>query len=103
MSEQKSKKVIKVAATSRTPSVAGAIAGILRDDGEVEVQAIGASAVNQALKALVTAQKFLSQEGKNLRFHPKFLDTVIKGKERTVLQFMVELGSKPYPQLGYGD
>ena len=92
MSNQNDMKVIKVAATSRTPSVAGAIAGILRDEGKVEVQAIGASAVNQALKAMVTAQKFLNHEGKNLRFQPKFLDTTIKGKERTVLQFMVEMG-----------
>ena len=90
-------KIIKVAAISRTPSVAGAIAGILRDDGEVEVQAIGATAVNQALKALVTAHKFLCAEGKALRFQPKFLDTQIKGKERTVMQFLVEMGSDIVP------
>ncbi len=102
MSQHNGMKVIKVAATSRTPSVAGAIAGILRDDGKVEVQAIGASAVNQALKAMIAAQKFLSHEGKNLRFQPKFLDTVIRGKERTVLQFMVEMGSLQY-QTGFGD
>ena len=97
MPNQNHTKVIKVAATSRTPSVAGAIAGILRADGHVEVQAIGASAVNQAIKAMVAAQKFLSHEGRDLRFHPKFLDTTIKGQERTVLQFMVEMYQGSYP------
>ncbi|MCL4870803.1 MAG: stage V sporulation protein S [Anaerolineae bacterium] len=83
-------KVIKVAATSRTSSVAGAIAGILRDDGRVEVQAIGATAVNQTLKALITARRYLRLEGIELRFQPKFIDALIKGKERTVIQFVVE-------------
>ena len=84
-------KIIKVAAKSRTPSVAGAIAGILREDGRVEIQAIGAMAVNQALKALVTARKYLLQENKELLFQPVFMDTSIKGKDRTILQIIVEI------------
>ncbi len=90
-------KIIKVAALSRPPSVAGAIAGILRDDGRVEVQAIGASAVNQALKAMVSAYKFLNLEGKELHFRPQFLDTQIKGKERTVMQFVIEIKQEISP------
>ena len=89
-SEEPRTKIIKVAASSRTNAVAGAIAGILRETGFVEVQAIGASAVNRALKAIVLAQRFLTHEGKKLCFYPRFIDTLIKGQERTALQFMIE-------------
>ena len=90
MSGETPMKIIKVAALSRTPAVAGAIAGIVREDGSVEVQAIGASAVNRAIKSIVMAQRFLRAEQKNLYFHPRFMDTLVKGQERTVLQFVVE-------------
>ncbi len=90
MSEEPQKKIIKVAASSRINAVAGAIAGVLREHGFVEVQAIGASAVNRAIKAIVLAQRYLTSEGKKLCFYPRFIDTLIKGQERTVLQFMIE-------------
>lgn len=94
MSGETPMKIIKVAASSRTPAVAGAIAGIVREHGSVEVQAIGASAVNRAIKSIVMAQKYLHAEEKHLWFHPRFMDTLIKGQERTVLQLVVESASR---------
>jgi stage V sporulation protein S len=55
--------VIKVKANSRTAAVAGAIAGVIREHKRAEVQAIGAGAVNQAVKALVLAKGYLAEDG----------------------------------------
>ena len=62
--------IIRVRAVSRTAAVAGAIAGIFRDMKHAEVQAIGAGAVNQAVKALVLAKNFLSLDGIDVVFTP---------------------------------
>ena len=82
--------VIKVKGTSRTSAVAGAIAGVVRENRRAEVQAIGASAVNQAVKAMALAKSYLSQDGIYVVFIPEFVDVVIDEKIRTAIKFVVE-------------
>ncbi|NET74134.1 MAG: stage V sporulation protein S [Sphaerospermopsis sp. SIO1G2] len=82
--------VIKVSAKSRTASVAGAIAGVIRDNGRAEVQAIGAGAVNQAIKAVAIASGYLEEEGKEIVCIPEFVDIAIDESERTALRLLVE-------------
>lgn len=82
--------VIKVSGTSRTSAVAGAIAGIFRENKYAEVQAIGASAVNQAVKALVLAKGYLAEDGYEVIFIPQFTDVEIEGKVRTAIKLIVE-------------
>ena len=81
---------IKVAATSRSTAVAGAIAGTMRDHGEAEVQAIGAGAVNQAAKALAIAHGYLLGDNIDLVCIPQFVELEIDGQERTGVRFRVE-------------
>lgn len=83
--------VIKVSGTSRTSAVAGAIAGVFRENKRAEVQAIGAGAVNQAVKALVLAKGYLSEDGYDVIFTPEFTDVEIDGKVRTAIKLTVEL------------
>lgn len=82
--------VIKVSAKSRTASVAGAIAGVIREHGRAEVQAIGAGAVNQAIKAVAIASGYLEEEGKEIICVPEFVDIAIDDSERTALRLLVE-------------
>ncbi|MBM3138171.1 MAG: stage V sporulation protein S [Chloroflexi bacterium] len=81
---------IKVKAVSRTAGVAGAIAGVIREQKHAEVQAIGAGAVNQAVKALVLAKNFLEQDGIEIVFKPEFVNVEIDDKVRTAIKFVVE-------------
>jgi len=81
---------IKVAANSRTSAVAGAIAGVFREHRRAEVQAIGASAVNQAVKALALAKGYLAEDGFNIVCIPYFVDVEIDDKVRTAIRFTVE-------------
>jgi len=83
--------IIKVKAVSRTAGVAGAIAGVIREEKHAEVQAIGAGAVNQAVKALVLARSFLGQDGIDITFVPEFANVEIDGKVRTAIKFIVEV------------
>jgi stage V sporulation protein S len=82
--------VIKVSGTSRTSAVAGAIAGVVRENKRAEIQAIGASAVNQAIKALTLAKGYLAGDGFDIIFTPEFVDVEIDGKVRTAIKFIVE-------------
>ena len=82
--------VIKVSASSRTSSVAGAIAGMVREHQRAEVQAIGAGAVNQAVKATAIARGYLLEDGINVVCLPEFTTVDIEGKERTALRLVVE-------------
>lgn len=82
--------VIKVSGSSRTSAVAGAIAGVFRDNKRAEVQAIGAGAVNQAVKALVLARGYLREDGFNVCCMPEFADVEIDGKVRTAIKLVVE-------------
>jgi stage V sporulation protein S len=82
--------IIKVSGTSRTSAVAGAIAGVFRDNYRAEVQAIGAIAVNQAVKALALAKGYLKEDGYDVIFIPQFVDVEIDEKIRTAIRFTVE-------------
>jgi stage V sporulation protein S len=82
--------IIKVSAGSRTSSVAGAIAGVVRDHNRAEVQAIGAGAVNQAVKAVAIARGFLQEDGLDVICIPEFTTVDIDGKERTAIRMVVE-------------
>ncbi len=82
--------VIKVSGKSRTSAVAGAIAGVIRENKRAEVQAIGASAVNQAVKAIALAKSYLVEDGYNIVFIPEFVDVEIDEKVRTAIKFIVE-------------
>ena len=82
--------IIKVKAVSRTAAVAGAIAGVMRDNKHAEIQAIGAGAVNQAVKAMVLAKNFLAQDEMPVVFTPEFVNVEIDGKVRTAIKFVVE-------------
>jgi stage V sporulation protein S len=82
--------IIKVSGTSRTSAVAGAIAGVFRENKHAEVQAIGAIAVNQAVKALVLAKGYLKEDGFEIFFVPEFVDVEIDGKVRTAIKFVVD-------------
>jgi stage V sporulation protein S len=81
--------IIKVSATSRTSAVAGAIAGIFRERQFVNVQAIGASAVNQAVKALALARNYLAEDGYDVVSIPEFVDVEIDGNIRTAIRLNV--------------
>ena len=82
--------MIKVSADSRTSAVAGAIAGVIRDHRHAEVQAIGAGAVNQAVKALVLATGYLKLDGINVACTPEFADVTIDDKVRTAIRLVID-------------
>ena len=82
--------IIKVKANSRTAAVAGAIAGVVREHQHAEIQAIGAGAVNQAVKALVLAKGYLAEDNIIVVAIPEFVDVEIEGKVRTAIKLRVE-------------
>lgn len=82
--------MIKVSANSRTSAVAGAIAGVVREHHRAEVQAIGAGAVNQAMKALVLATGYLKNDGIHVSCVPEFADVTIDDKVRTAIKLVIE-------------
>jgi stage V sporulation protein S len=82
--------IIKVKANSRTAAVAGAIAGVIREHKYAEVQAIGAGAVNQSIKALVLATGYLAEDGISVVCVPEFVDVDIDGKVRTAVKLVIE-------------
>src|SRR5215207_6994869 len=82
--------MIKVSATSRTSAVAGAIAGVVREHHRAEVQAIGAGAVNQAVKALVVATGYLRLDGIHVSCVPEFAEITIDDKVRTAIKLVIE-------------
>jgi stage V sporulation protein S len=83
-------EVIKVAARSRSTAVAGAIAGVVRENGRAEVQAIGAGAVNQAVKAAAIASGYLELDGITIVCIPSFVEVEIDGQERTAIKLSIE-------------
>jgi stage V sporulation protein S len=82
--------VLKVSAKSNPNSVAGALAGVLRERGTAELQAIGAGALNQAVKAVAIARGFVAPSGVDLICIPAFTDIVIDGEDRTAIKLIVE-------------
>ena len=82
--------VLKVSAKSNPNSVAGALAGVIREQGSAEIQAIGAGALNQAAKAVAIARGFVAPRGIDLICIPAFTDILIEGEERTAIKLIVE-------------
>ena len=76
--------VLKVSTKSNPNSVAGALAGVLRENGKAEIQAIGAGALNQAVKAIAIARGFVAPHGMD------FIDITIDGEERTAIKLLIE-------------
>lgn len=83
-------EVLKVSSKSSPNSVAGAIAGVIREKGEAEIQVIGAGALNQAIKAIAIARGFVAPSGLDLICTPAFTDVQINGEERTALRLLIE-------------
>jgi stage V sporulation protein S len=81
--------VLKVSSKSNPNSVAGAIAGVLSERGNIEIQAIGAGALNQAIKAIAIARGFVASSGVNLVFVPAFTDVLINNENRTAIKLIV--------------
>ena len=83
-------EILKVSSKSNPNRVAGALANVFREKGMVEVQAVGAGALNQAIKAIAIARGFIIPSGKNLVCIPSFQDIMIDGEERTAIKLLVE-------------
>lgn len=83
-------EVLKVSSKSSPNSVAGALAGVLRERGIAELQAIGAGALNQGVKAVAIARGFVAPSGMDLICIPAFTDIEIDGEERTAIKLIVE-------------
>ncbi len=83
-------EVLKVSANSKPKAVAGALAAVLRAHGSAEVQAVGAGAVNQAVKAIAIARGYVAPNGIDLVSIPAFAEIDIDGEERTAIKFFVQ-------------
>ena len=83
-------ETLKVGSKSNPNSVAGALANAFRTTGNVEIQAIGAGALNQAIKAIAIARGFVAPSGKNLICIPAFTDISIDGEAKTAIKLIVE-------------
>jgi stage V sporulation protein S len=84
-------EILKVSATSNPGAVAGAIAGVVRTQHAVEVQAIGAGAVNQAIKAIAISRGYVAPGGLDLICIPSFINISINGEERTGIRLVVQV------------
>ena len=85
------REVLKVAAISKPVLVAGAIAGVIRTQSRVRFHAIGAAAVNQAIKAIAISRGYVAPEGLDLVCIPSFIDLSLDGEERTGIRLTVEV------------
>ena len=83
-------EILKVSSKSNPSSVAGAIANVFKEKNTVEIQSVGAGAINQAIKAIAIARGFVAPSGKNLICTPAFSDISIDGEERTAIKLIVE-------------
>ena len=83
-------RVLKVSSQSKPSAVAGAIAGVIRDVGRAEVQAIGAGAVNQSVKAVAIARGYLAPAGMDIVCVPAFVEVRVNNEERTAMKLIVE-------------
>ena len=82
--------ILRVSSSSRSRALAGAIAGMVREQGRVELQAIGAAAVNQATKAIAIARGFLELDGFDMVMIPIFTKVDIADQEKTAVKLIVE-------------
>ena len=83
-------EVLKVSSKSKPNSVAGALANAFREKQTVEIQAVGAGSLNQAIKAIAIARRYVAPTGKDLICIPAFSDIMIDGEERTAIKLIVE-------------
>lgn len=83
-------ETLRVSAKSKPNTVAGAVAGVIREQGIVELQTVGAGALNQAVKAVAIARGFLAPSGVDLVCVPSFSDIEIDGAERTAIRLLVQ-------------
>lgn len=83
-------EILKVSSKSAPNSVAGAVAGVIRESGSVELQAVGAGATNQAIKAIAIARGYLAPSGIDAICKPAFGSVTIEGEERTAIKLIVE-------------
>lgn len=83
-------EVLRVSTKSNPNSVAGALAGVLREKGTAELQAVGAGALNQAVKAVAIARGFVAPSGIDLVCVPAFADIEIDGEERTAIKLIIK-------------
>lgn len=83
-------EMLKVSSKSNPNRVAGALANVFREKGTVEIQTVGAGALNQAIKAVAIARGFIAPSGQNLICIPAFQDISIDGEERTAIKLIVE-------------
>jgi len=82
--------ILKVSSKSNPNSVAGALAGVIRETGKAEMQTIGAGALNQAVKAIAIARGFVAPGGIDLICIPAFTEIMIDGEERTAIKLIIE-------------
>ena len=82
--------VLKISSKSNPNSVAGAIAGLVKEENRAEMQAIGAGALNQAVKAVAIARGFVAPSGVDLICVPAFAEVIVEGEERTGIRLIVE-------------
>lgn len=83
-------EILKVSSKSTPNSVAGAIAGIIRDGKSLEIQSVGAGASNQAIKSIAVARGYLAPAGVDLICIPAFTNVNIDGDDRTAIKLIVE-------------
>ncbi|GKX66326.1 stage V sporulation protein S [Inconstantimicrobium mannanitabidum] len=83
-------EVLKVSTKSNPNSVAGALAAIIKEKNIVEIQAVGAGAINQAVKAIAIARGFVAPSGKDIVCIPAFTDIEIDGEERTAIKLIIQ-------------
>ncbi|MFR5263845.1 stage V sporulation protein S [Clostridium sp.] len=82
--------VLKVSTKSNPNSVAGALAAIIKEKSIVEIQAVGAGAINQAIKAVAIARGFVAPTGRDIVCIPAFTDIEIEGEERTAIKLIIQ-------------
>ena len=82
--------VLRVSTKSNPNSVAGALAAIIKEKNIAEMQAVGAGAINQAVKAIAIARGFIAPSGKDIVCIPAFTDIIIDGEERTAIKLIVQ-------------
>ena len=84
-------EILKISTKSSPNSVAGAIAGIIREHGCVEIQAIGAGATNQAIKSIAIARGYLAPSGIDIVCVPSFSNITIDDESRTAIKLIIEV------------
>jgi len=83
-------KLLKVSSSSKPNAVAGAIAGIIREEKKVQIQTIGAGALNQTVKGIAIARGYIAPTGQELVCIPFFKDIEVNGEVKTAIVITVE-------------